>query len=267
MLTNQEKQYYERQLLLKEMTVEQQDKLKEASVLVIGAGGLGCPALTYLATAGVGKIGIVDFDEINISNLHRQVLYTLNDLGKKKAEVAAKKIMELNPFIKVEIYTCKVEKSNIHKLISQYQVILDCPDNYETRYIVEKAAVEQNKTIIYGSVFCFEGQIATFKPDTACYYCAFPGDMEGQNRDIDSEKGIFSPITAIIGSMQASEAIKEILGINMKQQSTMWTINLLNNRVREYQIEKNEDCPACGGKGRSIYERQKNKSLGYRASV
>lgn len=266
MLTEREIKYYERQLLLKEITPGQQNKLKEASALVIGAGGLGCPALIYLATAGVGKIGIVDFDEINVSNLHRQVLYTFDDLGKKKAEVAAKKIAKLNPFIQVETYVCKVEKSNIQKLISQYQVILDCPDNYETRYIVQEAATKQNKTIIYGSVFCFEGQVATFKPDTACYYCAFPGNMGGQNRDIDSAKGIFPPITAIIGAMQASEAIKEILDINLKRQSTLWTINLLNNRVKEYQIEKNMDCPICS-KGRNDYERQSNKSFSHRASI
>lgn len=265
MLTEQEMQYYERQVLLKEITPEQQNKLREASVLVIGAGGLGCPALTYLATAGVGKIGIVDFDEISISNLHRQVLYTFDDLGKKKAEVAAKRITKINPFVQVEIYTYKVEKSNIQKLISQYQVILDCPDNYETRYIVERAATEQNKTIIYGSVFCFEGQIATFKPETSCYHYAFPSDMEGQNRDIDSVKGIFPPITAIIGAMQASEAIKEILGINKKRQNTLWTINLLNNRVREYQIEKNMDCPICG-KGGSSYEKQ-TQSFNYCTSL
>lgn len=144
---------------------------------------------------------------------------------------------------------------------------MDCPDNYETRYIVEKAAAEQNKTVIYGSVFCFEGQIVTFKPNTACYYCAFPGNMEGRNQDIYSKKGIFPPITAIIGTIQASEAIKEILDINMAQPSTMCTVNLLNNSVREYQIEKNEDCPICGAKKRSVYESQKYKSLSHRTSI
>jgi len=250
MLTKCEIQYYERQLLLEEISLKQQEKLKEASVLVIGAGGLGCPALIYLATSGIGKIGIVDYDKVNVSNLHRQVLYTFDDLEKKKAEVAAEKIKKINPFIQVKTYPYKVEKHNIKELLSQYQVILDCPDNYETRYIVERAAMELNKTVIYGSVFRFEGQIATFKSGTACYYCAFPGDVEGQNQDIDSDKGIFAPITAIIGVMQAAEAIKEILNINKRSQNTLWTINLLDNKVREYQIEKNTDCLVCGKEGK-----------------
>lgn len=245
MLTERESKYYGRQMLLKEFSVDRQEKLKKARVLVIGAGGLGCPALIYLATAGIGEIGIVDFDEVSISNLHRQILYTADDIGKKKADVAAEKISNINPSVHVTIYNCKVEGENVDSLIAKYEVILDCPDNYETRYIVERAATKQKKTIIFGSVFCYEGQIATFRPDTACYHCAFPSGCEAQKDDVDSIRGIYPPITAIIGAMQASEAIKEILDINKKQYNILWTINLLNNFVKEYRIEKDTECPVC----------------------
>lgn len=248
MLRELERQYYERQLLLENFSVEQQEKLKKAKVLVICAGGLGCPALIYLATAGIGEIGIVDYDKVSTSNLHRQILYDFRDIGKAKAEIAAKKLMKINPAIHVKAYNYKIKKDNINSLISEYHVILDCPDNYETRYIVERAATEQKKTIIFGSVFCYEGQMATFRPDTACYHCAFPINFEEKGEDITLSKGIYPPITAIIGAMQASETIKEILGINKHQPNILWTINLLNNMVREYHIEKNIECPVCGGK-------------------
>lgn len=245
MINKYECQYYERQLRLPEISIESQEKLKNASVLVVGSGGLGCPALIYLATAGVGKIGIIDFDEVSVSNLHRQILYTFDDLGKKKAEVAKEKLQKINPFIKIEAFTDKLTKENAESIILQYQLILDCPDNYGCRYLIEKIATKQKKTIIYGSVRGFEGQIATFKAGGACYHCAFPEKID-EEQELEQFKGIFPPITAIIGAMQAAEAIKEIIGINEKNDNVLQIVDILRCTMREFKIEKNEKCRVCG---------------------
>lgn len=254
MLRREECQYYERQLQLPEISLEKQKKLKNASVLVVGSGGLGCPALIYLATAGIGKIGIVDFDEVSFSNLHRQILFTFEDLGKKKAEVAKEKIKKINPYIEVQEYVCKIEEDNVENLVSQYQLILDCPDNYHCRYLVEKAATKQKKTIIYGSVQGFEGQIATYRVGGACYYCTFPEETIN-DEDTKRFKGIFPPITAVIGAMQAAEAVKEIIGVKKKKENTLIVINLLTCAMREFKIEKNEMCLICGEKHNKIDKR------------
>ena len=252
LLSKDELSYYEKQLLLAEITEEKQIKLKNAKVLVIGAGGLGCPALIYLATAGIGNIGIVDFDRISVSNLHRQILYTYQDVGAYKAEIAAKRLKLINPFINVNPYVTMITEDNIFKIINEYDIVLDSPDNYETRYVIEAAGTKAGKTMVYASVCQYEAQVAIFKKHTSCYYCAFPENMRGKNEDMDSWKGIFAPLTGIAGTIQASETIKSILDIGSNSDNILFTFNLLHNEMRKYKIEKNNDCIVC--KGRSNNE-------------
>jgi adenylyltransferase/sulfurtransferase len=247
LLSKDELSYYEKQLLLEEITEEMQMKLKNAKVLVIGAGGLGCPALTYLATAGVGNIGIVDFDKISVSNLHRQILYTYQDIGTFKAETAAEKVKRINPFIQVKPYVTMITEDNIFEIIEDYDIILDSPDNYDARYVIEAAGMKAGKTMVYASVCKFEGQVAVFKKHTACYRCVFPENVSGRNEDTDSWKGIYAPLPGIIGAIQASEAIKTILGIGGGSDNILFTFNLLYNEMRRYKIEKNKDCTVCKG--------------------
>jgi adenylyltransferase/sulfurtransferase len=247
-LTEEEIKYYEKHLNLQDFDLIKQIKLKKAKVLVIGAGGLGCPALLHLATSGIGCIGIVDFDSVSISNLHRQTLYTFEDIGKSKAEQATKKIKMINPFIKVKPYNIKVDENNIDELIKNYDIILDAPDNYETRYIIEDICTKRKKIIIHASVFRYQGQITVFTPDTACYRCAFPNIPVGMGSLVNSSRGIFGPLTCIIGTMQAIETIKIIINMGETMQNILLCYNTLDQSIKRYKIRKNINCSICARK-------------------
>ncbi len=242
---------YQRQLLLKNFGQEQQQKLFDARVLVIGAGGLGCPALLYLAAAGVGTLGIVDFDTVEISNLHRQVLYNENDIGKSKAIVAAEKISQQFLDTDVEIFNVALTKENALEIISSFDLLIDGSDNFSTRYLLNDACVLLNKPLVYGSVYCYEGQVAVFnftknKICSTNYRDVFPTAPKENEIPNCSEAGVLGVLPGIIGTMQANEAIKIITGIGEPLINKMLTYNSLDNSFYELMIEKNPVaiCPA-----------------------
>lgn len=253
-LSTDEKNYYTKNINLDIISEKGQKKLKEAKVLVLGAGGLGCPALLYLATSGVGNIGIVDFDIVSTSNLHRQILYTYSDIGKPKAEVAYEKLKRINPFINIKYYNVRINNKNIDDLIKDYDIILDSPDNFETRYIIENACCQNNKIIVHGSVSRFQGQISVFTPESACYNCIFPNNPNENDIVENMENKIFGPVTGIIGTIQAMECIKMILGIGTPMINTLLCYNALNQSFNKINVEKDPECLVCSKK--VIYNEQ-----------
>ncbi len=235
---------YQRQILLKEFGIEGQQKLLKAKVLVIGAGGLGCPVLQYLTAAGIGCIGFVDKDVVSITNLHRQVLYNTNDIGKSKVSVAAEKLHLVNPEIELIEYHIHLDKNNCLGIINEYDVIIDCTDNFAARYMINDACVLKGKPLIYGAVNRFEGQVAVFnittkeKERTANYRDLFPVQPEQSEVMNCEEAGVLGVLPGIIGSMQASEAIKLITGIGELLSNQLLTYNALNNQVFVFNYEQ-----------------------------
>ena len=194
--------------------MEGQEKLKNASVFVIGAGGLSCPALLYMAAAGIGKIGIADFDLVEESNLQRQVLYTTDDVGLPKAERAKERLQALNPLIKIEAYKLEINSSNILKLLQDYDIVVDGSDNFATRYLVNDACVILNKPLVFGSIFKFEGQVSVFNfQDGPTYRCLYPEPPKEGEVPNCSEVGVMGVLPGIVGTLQANEVIKIIVGI------------------------------------------------------
>ncbi len=207
-----DEQRYQRQIVLPEIGQSGQQKLKQASVLVIGAGGLGCPVLQYLAGAGIGKIGIVDFDIVEETNLHRQILFTVDDTGNNKAETAKAHLAKLNPAIEIHAYAFELEPGNAQDLFSRYDLIIDGTDNFSTKFLINDAALKTGKPFVYGSVLGFEGQVSVFNfKDGPCYRCLFP-EVPKNNIPNCAEAGVIGAVAGIIGTMQAMEAIKIIVG-------------------------------------------------------
>jgi adenylyltransferase/sulfurtransferase len=234
-------QRYQRQILLKEFGTAGQEKLSAAKVLVVGAGGLGCPALQYLAASGVGTIGIVDFDVVEISNLQRQILYTTGDIGKPKAKTAAKKLKAINPEIEVRVYDTKLENHNAISVISFYDVVIDGSDNFSTRYLVNDACVLLNKPLVYGAVLRFEGQVGVFNLTDQHtnikinYRDLFPDPPPSSTLSC-SEAGVLGVLPGIIGTLQASETIKIIAAIGKPLSNSIISYNALNNQFYEFTI-------------------------------
>ncbi|MFN3839963.1 MAG: ThiF family adenylyltransferase [Cyclobacteriaceae bacterium] len=218
-LTHIELSRYSRHLALKDFGEKAQQKLKEAKVLVIGAGGLGCPALLYLSAAGVGKIGIADFDVVQESNLQRQILFTTGDIGKPKADAALVRLSQLNPLISFTTHTYKIESRNAIQIISEYDIILDGSDNFPTRYLINDACVLMDKPLIYGSILQYEGQLAVFNAPlkngerTVNYRDLFPQPPMPDEIPDCEQAGVLGVLPGVIGSMMAGEAIKLITGI------------------------------------------------------
>ncbi len=244
---------YNRQILLPGFGKEQQQKLFDAKVLVIGAGGLGCPALLYLAAAGVGKLGIVDYDTVDISNLHRQVLYNEKDINKPKAIVAAEKIKQDYPDTEIEIFNCQITNKNALSIISEFDLVIDGSDNFSTRYLVNDACVLLNKPLVYGAVYCYEGQVGVFnlaaddKIKTS-YRDLFPIPPEANEIPNCSEAGVLGVLPGIMGTMQANEAIKIITGIGEPLVNKVLTYHSLSNSFYEIEVIKNEEAFAIAPK-------------------
>lgn len=214
MLTSEEKKQYNRHLILDKIGEVGQVKLKQAKVLVIGAGGLGCPVLQYLTAAGVGTIGIIDDDVVDQSNLQRQILYTLDDIGNSKAATAAKRLSKLNPFVKFNVYQERLTTENALSLFTNYDVIVDGSDNFSTRYLVNDATAITNKPLVYGAIFKFEGQVSVFNyKGSATYRCLYPTPPKPNESPNCSEIGVLGVLPGIIGSLQANETIKIICEI------------------------------------------------------
>jgi len=237
---------YDRQIRLKEFGQTAQDNLNRAKVLVIGAGGLGCPALQYLASAGVGTIGIVDFDHVELSNLQRQILFNMDDIGKPKAETAATKIKAMNPEIQVHVYSFKITNQNALDIIVEYDIVIDGSDDFATRYLVNDACVLLNKPLVYGAVLRFEGQIGVFNVANLStriksnYRDLFPVPPASQSHISCNDLGVLGVVPGIIGTMQAAEAIKILTNIGNPLSNKILTYDVLKNEFYEFQITENK---------------------------
>jgi adenylyltransferase/sulfurtransferase len=238
---------YSRHLIMPEVGLEGQSALKASSVLIIGAGGLGTPSATYLAAAGVGRIGIVDFDDIERSNLHRQVLYSEQDIGKSKAEVAKERLLQINPNASIELHKVRLDSSNALEILRTYDIIIDGADNFPTRYLVNDACVLLGKPNVYASIFRFEGQASVFyAKEGPCYRCLYPEPPPPGLVPSCAEGGVLGVLPGIVGSIQAAEAIDLILGNGTPLIGRLLVFNALNMRFREFKLEKNPECPVCG---------------------
>ena len=242
MLNSEEKKHYNRQLILSEIGPTGQEKLKAAKVLVVGAGGLGCPVLQYLTGAGVGTIGIIDPDVVSVSNLHRQILYSLEDVGVSKAQTAASKLSKANPFIQIKPYFEGLNTQNALDIIAQYDFVIDGTDNFETRYLINDACVIQKKPFIYGAIYKFDGQVSVFNYNRGTTYrCLFPEAPKSGEVPSCAQIGVLGILPGVIGSLQANEALKLILGIGELLSGKLLTLDLLTLQQFIFEIEANPE--------------------------
>ena len=239
-LNNDEILRYSRHLIMPEVGMEGQQKLKAARVLCIGAGGLGSPLALYLAAAGVGTLGIVDFDVVDYTNLQRQIIHTTADVGRKKLDSAADKLKAINPFLNLRTFEAKLTSENALALFNEFDIIADGTDNFPTRYLVNDACVLTGKPNVYGSIFRFEGQASVFATeDGPCYRCLYPEPPPPGLVPSCAEGGVLGILPGLVGVMQATEVIKLILG-------RLLLIDALGMKFRELKLRKNPDCPVCG---------------------
>ena len=248
-LTRDELVRFSRHLTLAEFGVEGQQRLKAGRVLCVGAGGLGSPAALYLAAAGVGTIGLVEFDSVDITNLQRQVLYATGDVGRSKLEVATERLRALNPHLNIEPHAVRLSASNALDLVSNYDVVLDGTDNFTARYLVNDACVMAGRPNAYGSIFRFEGQASVFAAENGpCYRCLHPEPPPPGLVPNCAEAGVLGVLPGIIGTIQATEAIKLIAGIGEPLIGRFLIYDALRMRFRELKLRKDPECPMCGAR-------------------
>src|SRR5438128_7685690 len=247
-LSTEELQRYSRHLIMPEVTADGQRRLKAARVLCIGAGGLGSPSALYLAAAGVGTIGIVDFDNVDLSNLQRQILHGTKDVGRGKLESAQDRLHDINPEIEIELHRCRFSSENASDIVSKYDVVVDGSDNFATRYLSNDVCVFARKPNIYGSVFRFEGQTTVFAPHLGgpCYRCLFPEPPLPDSVPNCAEAGVLGVLAGIIGMLQAIEAIKLIVGIGEPLVGRLLHFDALKIKFRELNLRRDPECPVCG---------------------
>ena len=247
--TEEQIKRYSRHIILPEVGGAGQERINHASVLIVGAGGLGCPAAVYLAAAGVGKIGMVDMDKVELSNLQRQILHTVDDIGTEKTTSAKKKLQQLNPDVEVVEYSTKLTSGNIQDIIEDYDVIVDGCDNFPTRYLVNDAAVLSNKVVAHGAVLRFEGQATTIVPhDGPCYRCLYREPPPPGTVPTCQEAGVLGVLPGVIGVLQATEVLKHVLGKGRLLKGRLLLFNALEMEFREVKIPKDPQCPVCGKK-------------------
>ena len=238
---------YSRHLIIPDYGMAGQKRLKNAKVLCVGAGGLGSPALMYLAAAGVGTLGIVEFDTVDVSNLQRQIIHGQSDIGKSKAESARESVREINPLIQVNLHEMRLDSSNVMDLFSQYDLIVDGTDNFATRYLVNDAAVLLGKPYIWGSIYRFEGQASVFWAEYGpCYRCLYPEPPPPGMVPSCAEGGVLGVLCASIGSIQVTEAIKVLTGIGEPLVGRLMTYDALEMNYRTLKIRKDPNCALCG---------------------
>ncbi len=246
-LTNEEILRYSRHLILPEVGKAGQEKLKAAKVLLIGSGGLGSPNALYLAAAGIGTIGIIDFDVVDHTNLQRQLLFGSNAVGKPKVEAAKARMQEVNPNVVVNTYNEMLSSKNSMRIFKDYDLIIDGTDNFPTRYLVNDTCVFLGKTNIYGSIFRFEGQATVFKPkDGPCYRCLYPEPPPPGEVPSCAEGGVLGILPGLVGMIQASEALKYFLGKGDLLIGRLLQISVLDMTFRELKIRRDKECPVCG---------------------
>jgi molybdopterin/thiamine biosynthesis adenylyltransferase/rhodanese-related sulfurtransferase len=246
-LTDAQRDRYSRHILLPEVGEAGQEKLLKAKVLLLGAGGLGSPAALYLAAAGVGTLGIVDADTVDASNLQRQILHATSRVGTPKVESAAKAISDLNPDVKVEAYQERLTSANVDRIFGPYDVVVDGCDNFPTRFLVNDASIFLKKPVVHGSIFRFDGQVTTFLPGTGpCYRCWYPEPPPPELAPSCQEAGVLGILCGIVGTLQATEAIKIILGKGDTLSGRVVTYDSLKMKFREFKLRKDKNCPVCG---------------------
>lgn len=241
MLTDKEKNRYSRHISLDKVGLEGQEKLKATKVLVIGAGGLGCPILQYLSAAGIGSIGIIDFDNLDETNLQRQILFNSNDIGTNKAVAAKSHLEQLNPYVDFKIYPEKLTTHNALQLFAKYDIIVDGTDNFSTRYLVNDASIITGKPLVYGAIYKFEGQVTVFNyKNGPSYRCLFPEPPKAGSVPNCSDVGVIGVLPGIIGTQQANEVIKIILEIGEPLSGKLLTYNSLDNSFLKIKINRSE---------------------------
>ncbi len=246
-LSNDEILRYSRHLIMPEVGMEGQLKLKAARVLCIGAGGLGSPLALYLGAAGVGTLGIVDFDVVDYTNLQRQIIHSTSDVGRKKLDSAAEKLKAINPFLNIRKFDTRLSSENALELFREFDIIADGTDNFPTRYLVNDACVLTGKPNVYGSIFRFEGQASVFATkEGPCYRCLYPEPPPPGLVPSCAEGGVLGILPGLVGVMQATEVIKLILGKGEPLIGRLLLIDALDMKFRELKLRKNPDCPACG---------------------
>jgi adenylyltransferase/sulfurtransferase len=246
-LSSEELQRYSRHLTLPEFGKEGQETLKNASVLLVGAGGLGSPAATYLAAAGVGRIGLVDFDTVEASNLQRQILYGTSDVGRPKLEAASERLQDLNPHVEVERHELRLTSDNALDVIDDYDVVADGTDNFPTRYLVNDACVMTGTPNVYASIFRFEGQVSVFATeDGPCYRCLYEEPPPPGLVPSCAEGGVLGILPGFIGTLQATEVIKLLTGIGEPLIGRLLMVDALDMNFRTVNVPTNPDCPVCG---------------------
>lgn len=247
MLNEEQIQRYSRHILLKDVGGKGQLKLLNGKVLIIGAGGLGAPVALYLTAAGIGTIGIADADVVDVTNLQRQVIHFTPDVGKPKVESAAEKIRAINPDVTVKTYQEWVSAANIAGLIAEYDFIIDGTDNFAAKFLINDACVLGGKPYSHGGILQFDGQTMTVRPgESACYRCVFPTPPPKDVIPTCSQAGVIGVLPAVIGSLQATEAIKYLLGKGKLLTNRLMTYNALEMEFREIPLRRNPRCPVCG---------------------
>jgi len=248
MFTVDQVQRYSRHIILPNIGGKGQRKLLDSSVLVIGAGGLGSPVAMYLAAAGIGKLGIVDFDQVDVTNLQRQILHTTADVGRSKVTSAVEHLRAINPTIEVVGHETLLFSTNVFEIFEGYDVIVDGTDNFPVRYLVNDATQFTGKPLVYGSIYQFEGQATVFMPrqETPCYRCLFPAPPPPGTVPSCAEGGVFGVLPGVIGSIQATEAIKIITGEGDTLEGRLLLYDALTMDFQEMKIRWDADCPVCG---------------------
>ncbi len=244
---------YSRHILLNEIGVEGQERLLASHVLIIGAGGLGSPAALYLAAAGVGHISLADHDSVDLTNLQRQIAHDMSAVGINKARSAASRIQAMNPGVTVTSLACRLEGDALMDAVAAADVVLDCSDNFATRYAVNAACVMHRRALVSGSAVRFDGQVSVFdlrRPDAPCYACLFPAEGEtGEMRC--AEFGVFAPLVGVVGSLQAVETLKLLMGIGLSLSGRVLLFDALATQWREIRLKRDSRCPVCGASGQA----------------
>ena len=237
---------YQRQIIMPEVGSIGQRKLLDAKVVLIGAGGLGSPAALYLAAAGIGTLGMVDFDTVDMSNLHRQILHGHSDIGRSKIESATDTLREINPDANIVGFNVPISSDNAFEILSQFDIVVNGSDNFPTRYLVNDACVLLKKPLVDGSIFRFEGQATVYRPGSGCYRCVFPAPPPPGAVPSCAEAGVLGVLPGIIGSIQAVETIKLILGEGTPLVNRLLIFDSLEMEFREVKVRRDPGCPICG---------------------
>ncbi len=249
-LSNEQLARYSRHILLPEIDIEGQQRISQSRIAIIGAGGLGSPAALYLAASGVGQLSIIDHDEVDLGNLQRQIAYTTNNLGEKKSITLVKTLHQLNPDISLRASDSYATQTTISSLAKEHDLIIDASDNFETRFAINEACQRNQTPLVSGAAIRFRGQVCVFDPSTpesACYHCIYNKEST-EPQESCSDRGVFSPLTGIIGSIQAAEALKLITGAGTTLINKLLSVDALTMYFRLTKVAKDPKCPTCSGR-------------------